>query len=287
MIEKIPFGRTGHLSTRTLFGGFAVGRATQAKADQILELLFEYGINHIDTAASYFDSELRIGPWMAQHRDKFFLATKTEQRTYAGALAELEQSRQRLGVDVIDLWQMHLLVDEADWQTAMGPDGALKAFIEARDKGLVRFLGVTGHGTHVAQMHLRSLARHDFASVLLPYNYSMMQNAQYAADFQQLWAVCRERNIAVQTIKAVARGHWGDKKAVRNTWYEPLEAQADIDTAVAYVLSQPGLFLNTVGDPDLLPRTLSAAQRFKEAGLEKLNDTLNTMRTTPLFPEPS
>ena len=286
MIEKKPFGRTGHLSTRTLFGAFAVSRIPQVEADRVLELLFAYGINHIDTAASYGDAELRIGPWMARHRDTFFLATKTEQRTYAGAWAELEQSRQRMGVDVIDLWQMHLLVDETDWQTAMGPDGALKAFIEARDKGIVRFLGVTGHGSSVAQMHWRSLEQHDFSSVLLPYNFSMMQNRQYAAGFNRLLGVCRERNVAVQTIKAVARRHWGNKKVSRNTWYEPLEDQTAIDAAVAYVLNQPDLFLNTVGDPDLLPLVLDAAQRFEPVDQKGLETFLTSMRTEPLFPEP-
>ncbi|MCA9874581.1 MAG: aldo/keto reductase, partial [Anaerolineales bacterium] len=150
-------------------------------------------------------------------------------------------------------------------ETAMGPGGALEAFIEARERGLVRYLGVTGHGVTVAQMHLQSLERFDFDSVLLPYNPTMMANPRYAADFEALLAVCRERNVAVQTIKALARGPWGDKPQTTNTWYEPFTAQADIDRAVHWVLSRPGVFLNTAGDKDLLPKILDAASRFDPA----------------------
>ena len=215
MIAQQAFGRTGHMSTRTLFGAAALWTVSQDEADRTLELLLEYGVNHIDTAASYGDAELRIGPWMKEHRQDFFLATKTEKRTYQGAWDELRRSLDRLQVDQIDLWQMHMLTDPADWEIAMGPDGALEAFVEARDQGLVRFLGVTGHGLTVPTMHLRSLARFDFDSVLLPYSYVMMQNPQYAADFEALVKVCQERNVAVQTIKSLVRRPWGEREQNR------------------------------------------------------------------------
>lgn len=284
MIEKMTFGRTGHKSTRTLFGAAAVGWVTQAEADQTLEVLLEYGINHIDTAASYGEAELRIGPWMEKYRDDFFLATKTEQRTYQGAWDELRRSLERMRVDYVDLWQMHVLVKPEDWEVAMGPDGALEAFIEAREQGLVRFLGVTGHGVTVAAMHMRSLQRFDFDSVLLPYNYIMMQNPQYAADFDALVAMCQERNVAVQTIKSIARGPWGEKTKTRNTWYEPLEEQADIDQAVHWVMSRPGIFVNTVGDIHVLPRVLDAAKRFRSAPPEEeMEGQVTALEMEPLF----
>jgi len=283
MIPKLPFGRTGHQSTRTLFGAFAVGFIGQREADRILDLLLEYGVNHIDTAHSYGDAELRIGPWMKRHRDDFFLATKTEQRTYAGAWDELQQSLERMQTDHIDLWQMHILVDPAEWETAMGPGGALEAFVEARKQGLVRYLGVTGHGVTVAQMHLRSLERFDFDSVLLPYNYAMMQNPEYAADFAALTAVCKQRQVAVQTIKALARGAWGSKPQTRNTWYEPFETDAEIETAVHWVLNRPGIFLNTAGDPDLLPRVLAAASRFQPTDQAELDGRMAQTQMEPLF----
>jgi len=284
MIEKQPFGRTGHMSTRTLFGAAALGPVTQAEADRTLEVLLEYGVNHIDTAVMYGDAELRIGPWMEQHRQDFFLATKTEQRTYQGAWDELRGSLERLRVDYVDLWQMHVLVDPDDWETAMGPGGALEAFIEAREQGLVRFLGVTGHGVTVAAMHKRSLERFDFDSVLLPYKYLMMQNPQYAADFESLVAMCQERNVAVQTIKSICRRPWRDRPQTRNTWYEPLEDQADIDRAVHWVLGHPGVFLNTVGDIHVLPKVLDAASRFQSAPSPEEMETMVVEREMePLF----
>jgi aryl-alcohol dehydrogenase-like predicted oxidoreductase len=269
MIEKQPFGRTGHMSTRALFGAAALWSVTQAEADRTLQVLLEYGVNHIDTAASYGDAELRIGPWMKQHRQDFFVATKTEQRTYQGAWDELHRSLERLRVDYVDLWQMHLLVDPDDWETAMGPGGALEAFVEARQQGLVRFLGVTGHGVTIAAMHKRSLERFDFDSVLLPVNYPMMRNPQYAADLEALVALCQERNVPVQAIKSICRRPWGDRQHTRNTWYEPLEDQADIDRAVHWVLGRPGFFLNTAADIRLLPRILDAAGRFESAPSEQ------------------
>ena len=284
MIEKLPFGRTGHNSTRTLFGAAAFWGTPQAEANKTLDLLLEYGVNHIDTAASYGDAELRLGPWLKQYRDQFFLATKTEKRTYQAAKEELHRSLDLLKTDHVDLWQMHILVEPDEWETAMGPGGVLEAFIEAREQGLARFLGVTGHGTNVAQMHLKSLARFDFDSVLLPYNPTMMQNPQYAADFAQLTAVCQQKNVAIQTIKALSKGPWGDKPKTHTTWYEPFSTQAEIDLAVQWVLSQPSVFLNTVGDTTLLPMVLDAASRVDTAVSQAtLTEKMSQLKMEPLF----
>lgn len=259
MIEKIPFGKTGHLSTRVIFGAAAIGAMKQDKADEVLDLLLQFGINHIDTAASYGDSELRIGPWMREHRKGFFLATKTTDRTYAGARDSLHRSLERLRVDQVDLIQLHNLVDENEWQTGLGPGGALEAMVEAREKGLTRFIGVTGHGTYVAAMHRRSLERFPFDSVLFPYNFTMMGLLQYSADVEALIKVCNERGIATQTIKSVARRRWKDREQPRFSWYEPLVERGPIRRAVHYVLSRPGLFLNSSTDARLLGTILEAA----------------------------
>ncbi|PON12193.1 aldo/keto reductase, partial [Candidatus Entotheonella serta] len=194
------------MSTVTLFGAAALSRVNQDDADRTLDVLLEYGVNHIDTAARYGDSELRIGPWMASHRQDFFLATKTRQRTSAEAREELHRSLDRLRVDSVDLIQMHALYHPDEWDVAMGPGGALEALIEAREQGLVRFIGVTGHGWTIASMHKRSLERFDFDSVLLPYNYVMAQNESYHNDFEAVVQACEARNVAVQTIKSLARG---------------------------------------------------------------------------------
>lgn len=284
MIPKLAFGRTGHMSTRVLFGAAALGGVTQKEADQTLELLIEYGINHIDTAASYGDAEQRIGPWMKNHRKDFFLATKTEQRTYQGAKDELHRSLERMRVDSVDHWQMHVLVDEEGWQTAMGPGGALEAFIEAREQGLTRFLGVTGHGLQVTDFHRRSLEQFDFDSVLLPYNPLLMDDSQYAAGFEALAATCQERNVAVQTIKSLSSGPWNGHEKTRATWYKPYEEQEQIDTMVHWVLSNPGVFLNSVGDIYVLPKVLDAASRFDEAMKQAdFEDAIKQIDVEPLF----
>ena len=283
-IAKRPFGRTGHMSTATIFGAAALGNVSQADADRTLDVLLEYGVNHIDTAASYGDAELRIGPWMKEHRKDFFLATKTEKRTYAEAKESIHRSLERLRIDQIDLIQLHSLAHPDEWETAMGPGGALEACIEAREGGLVRFIGVTGHGMTIAAMHRRALQRFDFDSVLLPYNWTMMESEVYEHDFETLMKLCQERNVAVQTIKGILRGPWATTPRNRSTWYEPLENQGDIDLAVSWVLGRPGVFLNTVGDINLLPAVLDAATRYeRRPSDEEMKELAKRSSLTTLF----
>jgi len=284
MIPRQQFGSTGHESTRTIFGAAALWGASEEDGERALELLIERGINHIDTAASYGRSERRVGAWMPEHRERFFLATKTNERTYEKAKAQFEHSLERLQTDHVDLLQLHNLVDEAEWETALGERGALEYAIEARDKGLTRFIGVTGHGVTVAAMHLRSLERFPFDSVLLQYNYVMMQNAAYAADFERLSRVCVERGIAMQTIKGITLGPWNEKEHTHGTWYEPLAEQADIDRAVHWVLGRPGVFLNTSGDLTLLPKILDAAERFGTRPSDaEMGELVRERGMSPLF----
>lgn len=284
-----PFGRTGHHSTRAIFGGVALAGVSQADADRTLEVLLRYGINHIDTAASYGESEVRIGPWMKDHRRSFFVATKTVERSYQPAFDEIRRSLERMKVDQLDLLQLHALTDEKEWQTAFGPGGALEAAIEARRQGLTRFIGITGHGTTVAAMHLRSLERFDFDSVLLPYNYPMMQNKAYAADLEKLVAVCEKKKVAFQTIKATARGNWGEGPRKTATWYDSLVEQPDLDAGVAYVLSRPGFFLNMAGDIGLVPKLLEASVRYftehetKPYNAAATEAALAKLKMAPLF----
>jgi aryl-alcohol dehydrogenase-like predicted oxidoreductase len=259
VIETSPFGKTGHQSTRIIFGAAALGGMKQDKADAVLETLLEYGINHIDTAASYGDSELRIGPWMREHRQRFFLATKTGDRTYQGARDSLHRSLERLRVDHVDLIQMHNLATENEQTTALGAGGALEALVEARSQGLARFIGVTGHGSQIAAMHLRSLERFAFDSVLFPYNFPMLNIPQYAADVEALINSCRANGVATQTIKSVARRRWQNGDGRKFSWYEPLRDRDAIRRGVHFVLSRPGLFLNSSSDTTLLRDILDAA----------------------------
>ncbi len=285
MIEKKEFGSTGHMSTRTLFGAAAFSGVTQYEADRTMEVLERYGVNHIDTAASYGSSEERLGPWLKHNRKKVFLATKTEKRTYAEAKEELYRSLERLQVDSVDLWQMHLLVDPGEWETAMSDDGALRAFTEAVDEGLVRFLGVTGHGTAAPVMHLKSLERYPFDSVLLPYNYPMMKNPAYRSAFEKLASLCSERGTAVQAIKTLARGPKTEntEKAFA-TWYEPFSEPGDITKAIHWALGNGQIFINTAGDISLLPAILKAASEFREKVRDDEMDAfIKASGAVPLF----
>ena len=261
MIETAPFGRTGHQSTRVVFGGAALGSMRQDRADEVLAVLLERGVNHLDTAASYGDSELRIGPWMAAHRDRFFLATKTGARTGDGARAELERSLERLQVDHVDLIQLHNLVEEDEWEVAHAPGGAVEALAAARDEGLVRHVGVTGHGDRIAGMHLRSLERFPFDSVLLPYSFVAVQDEAYRADVEALLRLCAEQQVAVQTIKSIARRRWPeDHDGPRFSWYEPIGDAEAAGRAVRWVLGNPQVFLNTSSDARMLRTILDAAE---------------------------
>src|SRR3954469_20478571 len=259
MIERAPFGRTGHRSSRVIFGSAAIARVDQQTADRLLPLLVEHGVNHIDTAAMYGDAELRLAPWLAQHPGKFFLATKTHARDGDGARASLERSLTRMGVDHVDLVQLHNLVEDDEWEVAHAPGGALEALQRARDEGLTRFIGVTGHGLRIAGMHLRSLERFDFDSVLLPYNFTVMQDPSYRGDMEALLEQCAERHVAVQTIKSLARRRWTDDSQPHFSWYEAIHEPELLERAVRYVLGRSQLFLNTSSDARLLRPILEAA----------------------------
>jgi aryl-alcohol dehydrogenase-like predicted oxidoreductase len=284
MLPLAPFGRTGHESTRVIFGAAALGSMTQERADATLAMVAASGINHIDTAAGYGASEDRLRPWLADHRTGVFLATKTGERHGAAARAELERSLTRMAVDQVDLIQLHNLVEPDEWDVAFGPDGAVAALAAARDEGLVRFIGVTGHGLRIAAMHLRSLERFDFDSVLLPYNFTLRADAVYRPDLDRLQELCAARDAAVQTIKAIARRRWQEEGEPRFSWYEPLTDPDAIGRAVRYVLADQQVFLNTTSDARLVPHIVAAA----EGPLDRPNDNEMLADTeafgiTPLF----
>jgi len=286
-IPTLPFGRTGHQSTRVIFGAAALSRVTQEAAGRALDTLLEHGVNHVDVAASYGDGEAerRVAPWLREHPDRFFLATKTGQRRAEAAREDLHRSLDRLGVDHVDLWQLHNLADPIEWDTALSPGGALEAAVEARDQGLVRFIGVTGHGSQIAATHRRSLQRFDFDSVLLPCNYLTLDLPHYREHFDALVETCRERRAAVQTIKSIALRHWMGRERTTSTWYEPLQASEAIDAAVWWVMGRaPDGFLITASDVDLLPRVLDAAERFERAPADaEMRALAERSRLEPLF----
>jgi aryl-alcohol dehydrogenase-like predicted oxidoreductase len=284
LISRDVFGRSGHLSSRVILGAAAFWQVTQGEADAAIELALSLGVNHVDVAASYGEAELRLGGWISQHGKSFFLATKTGERTANKAREEFHRSLERLQVAQVDLLQLHNLVDPQEWETALGPGGALEAAIEAREQGLARFIGVTGHGLTVAAMHRQALERFDFDSVLLPFSFVLAQNETYRRDFFDLASVCQSRNIAMQTIKSIVHAPWGEQEPDRTTWYRPLENQTDIDLAVHWILGHTGLFLNSVGDINLLPKVLDAANRFRFPPTDdEMQTQVDNLGMLPLF----
>ncbi|MGI9606638.1 MAG: aldo/keto reductase [Acidimicrobiales bacterium] len=271
MLTTAPFGRTGHNSSRVIFGAAGLWDLTwgQEWASALLDMVLEAGVNHIDTAASYGDSELLLAPWLAtvvdgtSNRDRVFLATKTGERAGGAARAELELSLERLRVDSVDLIQLHNLVEDDEWDEVHAAGGALEAMIAARDEGLVRHIGVTGHGTRIAGMHLRSLEAFHYDSILLPFNRPLMRDPAYRTDVEELLSICSKRSVAVQTIKSIARRRWPSPADSdvdeRRSWYQPLRDSAAIERAMQYVLSDEQLFLNTSSDARLMNEMLRAA----------------------------
>ena len=286
VLERRVFGRSGHESSRVIFGAAALSAVDQEKADALLPVLDRHGVNHLDVAANYGDAELRLAPWLAGRRADFFLATKTEERTAAGARASLERSLERLGVDEVDLIQLHNLVEGDEWETAHGPGGALEALVAAREEGLVRLIGVTGHGLRIAGMHRRSLSRYDYDSVLLPCNSALLADPGYRADLEDLLELCAERTVAVQLIKAVARRRWTEPAGPgeeRHSWYEPLTDRAAIGRAVRYVLSIGQAFLVSSSEFTILEAILEEAEGGVPPGGEELENDRSAYGVTPLF----
>ena len=258
------FGRTDHTSTVAIFGAAAFWEVSQAEADAAMEFVLAAGVNHIDVAPSYGHAEERLGPWLARRgmRDRFFLGCKTMERTKEGAAAELGRSLELLRTDRFDLYQIHEVTSLEELDEATRTGGAIEALLEAREAGLTRWLGITGHGVDAPAVFLEALRRFDFDSVLFPMNFVQMSNPYFRENAEELLSVCRERDVGTMVIKSISRGPWGDHAETHTTWYRPLTEPADICRAVHFVLSHDVTGLCTAGDTTLLPLVLEACERF-------------------------
>lgn len=288
-MEQRRLGRTENQSTVIIFGGFAIGRVTQADADRSIDLALQHGVNHIDVAPTYGDAELRLAPCLARHREGVFLACKTAKRTRDEAWDELKRSLDRMGVASLDLYQLHSVGTMEELDLALAPGGAIEALLEAREQGLVRFLGITGHGLAAPSTHVKALQLFDFDAVMFPLNYILWSNPIYRQDAESLLSLAHSKDVGVQIIKSIAHSGWGDRTRIYRTWYEPFSEQEGIDKALWFALSQPVTAAASVGDINLLPKVLDAAERFRqldpmdEQGLLLAGRKLHRAAAEPLF----
>lgn len=261
-MEKRRFGRTGHQSTVAIFGAAAFWETAQKEADRVMEMVIEAGINHIDVAPSYGQAEMRIGPWMKRERSHFFLGCKTMERTKEGAWREMHESLARLQTETFDLYQCHAVTTMEELDAIFAKGGAIEAMIEAREKGLTKYIGITGHGVDAPKIYLEALRRFDFDSVLLPLNFVQMANPAFRKYAEELAATCKAKDVGTMIIKSITKGPWGDKKQTATTWYEPFDQMDEIQRAVNFVLSYDVTGLCTAGDVNILPMVIKACENF-------------------------
>jgi aryl-alcohol dehydrogenase-like predicted oxidoreductase len=265
-MEYRRLGRLGWMNSVLIFGGAALSEVSREEADRAISLSLEAGVDHFDTAADYGDSELHYGRWMPEIRDEIFLSTKTGEREKDAARRQIEASLERLGVDHVDLIQLHAVNDLEDLDRATRSGGALEAAVEAREEGLVGAVGITGHGHDAPATHLEALRRYPFDTVLTPWNYILSTDAGYSRDFEALLAEVKRQDAGLMTIKTVSRRNWPEgnptQEQRRATWYEPFEDQEYVDAAVSFVLAREEITgIPMVGDIGLIGTMIEAQKR--------------------------
>ena len=283
-MEKRRFGRTGHMSTLAIFGAAAFWEISQAEADRVMEMVIAAGVNHIDVAPSYGQAEERVGPWMPRERERFFLGCKTTERSKESAWNELRQSLKRLQTDRFDLYQLHAVTTFEELDLVTAKNGALEAAIEAREQGLTRFIGITGHGVDSPAIYLEALRRFDFDSILFPLNFIQMANPKYRKDAEDLITECRRKDVGTMVIKTITKGPWKTDSHWANCWYEPFNEANDIQQAVNFALTHDITGLCTVGDIHVLPKVLEACEKFTPMSAESRDQLIESARNyEPLF----
>ena len=283
-MEKRKLGRTGHLSSVVTFGTAGIGRVSQADADTAVERILAHGVNHIDIAPSYGEAMERLAPWMPKIRAEMFLGAKTRERTRAAAQDNIASCMNRLGVEEFDLFQLHSVGAMADLDAVTRTGGALEALVDLRERGLTKWIGITGHGPEVPRVQLEALNRFDFDTIMFPLNATLYRNPEYRESAEELLAAAAQKNVGIQTIKMLARGGWGGREREHSTWYDPHRQQQNIDEALWWLLSQPIHTAPSVGDVALLPRALDAADRF--APLSPAEQERIVRAQHPPLPEP-
>ncbi len=284
-METRRLGRTGQCSTVCIFGTAALWEVTQAEADAAIALVRAHGVNHFDVAPSYGRAEDLLGPWLEEHRGEIYLACKTMERTRQGAWEDLQRSLERLRVQNVDLYQLHAVREMEELDQVLAPGGAIEALLEARERGLTRALGITGHGYRAPAVHAAALERFDFDTVMSPLNFVQWADSGFRRAVQRLLQLVAEKDVGVMVIKAVTRGPWGERTRTHRTWYQPFVEAEDIRKCVRFVLSQPVTALATPGDVRLLPEVLAAGEAFTPMSPEEQEALLaHAGAFEPLFP---
>jgi len=263
-METRPLGDTGHDSTVMTFGAIALNWLEQEGADQLVEHVLDYGVNHFDVAPTYGDAELKLGPKLRQHREEIFLGCKTQERTYEGARRKLDRSLNRLGVDKIDLYQVHGLEYDEELDAITGEDGALAAFREAKEQGLIDHIGLTSHGD--PSLILDALDRiDDLETVMFPLNPVVAGKDDDEHDYEAVLARADEENVGTLGIKAFAGGSWPSTDELPEAdrpfanWYRPVTAPDEISERFDFAAAQGLTSVISAGDPKLVTMILEAA----------------------------
>ncbi len=283
-METRRLGRTGHMSTVVTFGTASLGAVDQDTADRAIELVIKHHVNHIDIAPSYGEAMDRMRPWMPKIRETVFLGAKTQKRSRDEAWKEMEECLRRLSIKRFDLFQLHAVSSMEDLDSATNPGGAIDAFLQMREQGLIRWIGITSHGPMAPAIEMEALRRFDFDTIMFPWNIALSKNPEYRKDVEQLISEASENDVGIQCIKMLARGGWGDKGREYATWYDPYREQSDIDIALWWLLSQPIHTAPSSGDVRLLPKILDAAERFHPITKERQEQAAQG-QTAPI-PEP-
>jgi len=275
-------GRTGHKSSILSLGGMSFGTVSQREADELIEEALEVGVNHFDLAPTYGDCEIRIAPSLKKYRDRIFLACKTTKRTREEAHQELLNSLRRTGADFFDLYQFHALDSPEDLDRVLGPGGAMEAFIEAKEKGLIKYIGITGHR---ADVQVEALKRFDFDTVMIPVNHVTAAHLSKTNDYRPLVRLADEKGAGVIGIKAVAKRRWGASSHPYKTWYEPFDDEEKIVECLSFVLSQGVATMPTAGDFHVARKIIQAARDAEPMSLERQKEFIaSAAHLQPLFP---
>jgi len=286
-METRRLGRTNHLSTVVIVGTAAFWQISQEKANEALDLALEHGVNHIDVAPSYGQAEERVGPWLEARRDQFFVGCKTLERSRDAAWAELQRSLEKLRTKQLDLYQLHAVNSFEELNAALKPGGAIEALMDAREKGLTRYLGITGHGLDSPAVFAEALERFDFDTIMFPIHPRLYVDTKFRRDAGQLLQMAADRDVGVMIIKSIARGAWGSQPKNYNTWYQPFDQQQEIENGVRFALSQPGVTgIPSAGDTRLLPLVIEAAERFTPMSAEEQEALIEQSKVLdPMFYE--